>query len=72
MSCICSCDLCKLKQRIKTYLFLGFEFGVNDYWMWFVEPISSNLLISRVIKIDKFFILFEAKELIVVDISRCL
>ena len=40
----------KLEQRIKTHLFLEFDFGVNDYWLWFVEPSSTNLLINRIVE----------------------
>ena len=27
-------------QMVKIHLFLGFEFRVNNYWLWFVTPSS--------------------------------
>ncbi|EXB40234.1 hypothetical protein L484_003947 [Morus notabilis] len=62
------CSICahvndgKLERMTKT--FLGFEFGVNGYWLWFVEPKSPSLVNHRV---DDFAILFEDKELVVAD-----
>ena len=55
----------KLERSIKTHLFLGFDFGVNNYWLWFVKPSSPNLLISRIVEFDEFAIPFEVRELVV-------
>ena len=64
----------KLEQRTKICLFLGFDFGVNGYWLWFVEQLSPNLLISRVVEFDEFTIIFEVRELVVAnkDPSVCM
>ena len=44
-------------ERLTT-IFHEFEFGVNSFWLWFIEPLSLSLLVSRVLKFDKLAILF--------------
>ena len=51
----------KLERRAKICLFLGFEFKVNHYWLWFVGPKSPSSVISRVNNFDEFAILFGAR-----------
>ncbi|PON83848.1 hypothetical protein TorRG33x02_203990 [Trema orientale] len=53
-------------ERLTT-MFYGFEFGVNGFWLWFVELLSPSLLVSRVLEFDKLAILFDIRELVCAD-----
>ncbi|PON59267.1 hypothetical protein PanWU01x14_160160, partial [Parasponia andersonii] len=55
----------KLEQL--TTIFYGFEFRVNGFWLWFIEPLSPSLLVSRVLEFDKLAILFDIGELVCAD-----